>query len=473
MRYDYDDALNLFPINMEDIDNSKTQTFGFLKVVSNGQNDSKNIFLDVFSPINNKQEFREIMQSDLSFNPTVTLMFSPKIGGLVVFYSNYLKYYRYGNNLIEKDTKTYTDRRFLAYAEIDKNRYIVGDEFGNIFLLAFKSDSIIFQFLGEVNYISNITYIDNNFVFIGSTKSNSQLIRIVKQNTNIQNRPFIEIVEEYDNLAPIFDFTIFNSNEESNTEILCISGIDKTCSLKSIRKGTSLDIYGEININGLKTVYPIHLKNDNSMDIDDNDNKQILMLLAFVDRTAVYIYDQSNNTIKECQGNISDNFTNETTHFACSYEIDGANYILHISNSHITIFDCQIRIIKKISTVVEPSIIKYKRKSQMLYIYNSNNLMIRYNVKSLTHDTDVHPEILSYDLLISAFDVTGNIMIFSTWDSNKIYIYSLNNKKINQLHEYDDSLFANSIAFVKNDGIKFLFIALSNGKMLYYKLKRK
>ena len=121
---------------------------------------------------------------------------------------------------------------------------MVGDANGNLFLLAFiesnnnlKKLDIIFQFLGELTNISSICYLDNNFIYIGSITANSQLVKILK-NVDSKNprRPLVEVVEEFECLAPISDFTLMNYHN-TNTEILCVSGINKKCSLKVIRKG--------------------------------------------------------------------------------------------------------------------------------------------------------------------------------------------------------------------------------------------
>ena len=82
-----------------------------------------------------------------------------------------------------------------------------------------------------------------------------------------------------------------------------------------------------------------------------------------------------------------------------------------------------------------------------------------------------NPEILHENLLISAFDISSDIMIFSQWDSNKISIFNFKNKKIENLCEIELGVSCTSISFLKSEGNKFLFIALSNGKMPFYKLK--
>ncbi len=81
------------------------------------------------------------------------------------------------------------------------------------------------------------------------------------------------------------------------------------------------------------------------------------------------------------------------------------------------------------------------------------------------------PEILLEDVLISSFAITDDMIIFSKWDDSKIFIYSMKTKKVEVLCEYEDYLSCSSISFLKSEGIKFLFVVLSNGKMLFYKLK--
>ena len=118
---------------------------------------------------------------------------------------------------------------------------------------------MILQFLGEISYSSCLTYLDANYLFVGSSKANSQLIKVLlTPKENDTKRPFIEIVEEYESLAPISDFTVINnSKEENSVEILTVSGTDKNCAIKNIRKGTSLIFDCEIPFQGLLSVYKI------------------------------------------------------------------------------------------------------------------------------------------------------------------------------------------------------------------------
>jgi hypothetical protein len=464
IRYDYDDALFLCPIF------SDRSQFGLVKVINNYPSEQKTVFLDVFGISTTKQEItRESYSYDLSANPCISLIVSPKFGGMVVFYNNHLKYYHVGSKLVEKDTKTYSDRKFVAYTEIDRTRYIVADGDGNIYLLAYKDEKIIFQFLGEVNYVKSLAYLDNNFVFIGSDKGNSQLIRIIKKGssngTNGNNtNPFIEIIEEYDSLAPINDFTIMNSNsEESNTEILCISGVGKTCSLKTIRKGTSINLFGRIDIAGVRDIYIVdHIAND-AMDIEEGSGPNKLMFIAYTDRTELYHFDRFENSINYFED--KHGVTGVITHYAKQL----GKGIIHVTDKAINIYSQDMEEMSvSVPTIVEPVIVKYKKG--YLYVYNKNNILLRYSIAELLANHN-NPEILNDEVVISSFDVTENMLIYSTWNSNLIYILNINSKKVFPLCEYEEDAFISSLSFIKNDGIKFLFVALSNGKMLFYKLK--
>ena len=458
IRYEYEDLLLLFPLHQEcssqlveaftqntttnnnnnifkkEVINNNTikiltskphhqQTFGMIKVVNtyNSNNiDTKSVKLETFNFNVFKAEVNKdiIFGVDLTNNPTCSLVISPKIGGLVVFFSNYLKYYTcssqtgYGR-IVERETKTYSDRKFNAYCEIDKLRYLVVDEFGNLFLIAFKQDNsdlesnnhnnnisssnsntnpnnsqskypLVFQFLGEINYASTLTYLDNNYVFVGSEKANSQLIKITKSPTSNTIRPFVIVVEEYENLAPISDFTLLNSqSDEGNTEILCVSGDQKSCSLKTIRKGTSINTEAQIPLSGVKDLFSVLFtpnRDSNSMLIDDDtliekECNNLLMFVNYIDRTSLINFDYNNYSISNYY---SDNIhLSECTNFACNFKLNNMSYIIQITDSYIITYDEALNLSFKLPTVIKPVIIRFKKNKGFLYIYNRNNLLIR------------------------------------------------------------------------------------------------
>ena len=219
------------------------------------------------------ENFNFLQKVDISDNPTVSMMISHPDGIIFLFFANYALYYKYDiskKKLIPQyDQKvSYTDRKFINYAIIDEKnyKYFISDEFGNLFIMALiihydselQREQFILQILGEINYSNCMVYLDNNYLFNGSNKANSQLIKI---ENNINS--LINVVKDYESLSPIKEFILINNIEEENAiEFLTISGWDKNCAIKKIKKGSPVIFNGGMSIKNLKDVFKIDINNE-------------------------------------------------------------------------------------------------------------------------------------------------------------------------------------------------------------------
>lgn len=503
IRYEYDELMFICPFVDYTPKRDNTYSFGIIKT-SLGDDESamRNIAFETFSVntltnelVTYKQQQQMMMSSsapatnntnaigkdgslcyfDLSLNPTVSLVISTTNGLLILFFANYVTFYTYRNNkLFDSKIKiSYSDRKFVAYCVIDEinNKYFTVDENGNLFLLAFKSEKeLILQFLGEVNYASCLTYLDANYLFVGSTKGNSQLVKVLMSpKENEPKTPFIDIVEEYESLAPISDFTVVNTSKEENSiEILSVSGTDKNCSIKNIRKGTSLIFDGDISVPGLKNIFKVkYTQNKDKMIIDDdniNHNDNAINCLI-VTSTKSYALDVVGSYTLSINNKIQ--FGNDKCIYANNIQNNG---ILIVTSMGIVIYNEYFEEENKIKfTNFIPLIVKYHKKTNSLYIYANNKSLIKYNLSNLSNN-----EVILSNVEISAFDVSIYYILYALWESNDILIYSTQTKKINVIcgiDEPDQDIHISSIRIIKKDGNKFFFVSLSNGKMLYYKLK--
>ena len=146
---------------------------------------------------------------------------------------------------------------------------------------------------------------DNNYLFVGSNKAKSQLVKIEKNNNN-----FINVVENFDTLAPISNLTLINKNieNENHVELITISGIEKNCALNKIKKGIPAILEDEIEIKNIKNVFKISLyKNNNSIstfiisainnsfifDYDQNSNKLGLNTVINIDKKDIIVFAQN------------------------------------------------------------------------------------------------------------------------------------------------------------------------------------
>ena len=441
------------------------------KEIKNNNND-KNI--NISNTHENLLEHLNLIHKiDISDNPTVSLLITHPDGLIILFFSNYALYYKYDmskNELICKKEKkvNYTDRKFVNYAIIDEKnyKYFVSDEYGNLFLLAFidpfnlkqNNEQFILQFLGEINYSACLTYLDNNYLFNGSNKSNSQLIKIENNSSSL-----IKVVKNYESLSPIKDLAIINNMEEENgIELLTISGVDKNCYVKKIKKGSSVKLIGELKIKNIRNVFKI--------DINENkDNRIYSFIITTITKSFIIDYDYNQNIIK---------LNNKLKINELVIFIQNTNYfIIIVTNLSIKIYNKKLELItnEKIdenNTKINPLIVKYNKKLNILFLYSNDK-----KLKSFKIDTKgkiIEIITILKDISICSFDVCQYFIIYSLWDSNNLFIYSINSKVIKNINISDESLDftkISSIQIFKNELLYYIFISLSNGKLIYFQLK--
>ena len=188
-------------------------------------------------------------------------------------------------------------------------RFLVGNEFGQLFFLALERLSspeqghelkFHIELLGTTSISSTLTYMALGYCFVGSQLGDSQLVQIVnpqQQEASPSNRRIqssnsesmdivkspteipssstsscIHVVEEYTNLGPIVDFdlisesfspisTITNSTpENSQSMMVCASGAGKDGSIRIVRNGVGMREYAAIELPGIRGMWSIKNK---------------------------------------------------------------------------------------------------------------------------------------------------------------------------------------------------------------------
>ena len=426
------------------------------------------------------QDINLLQKIDLSENPTVSLMITHPDGLVILFFSNYIQYYKYDQKkkklLPKKDKKiSFEERKFTTYTIIDEKnyKYFVIDEYGNLFLLVLilpfneeknKSD-LIFQFLGEINYSTCLAYLDNNYLFVGSNKANSQLVKIEKNENN-----FINVVENFNTLAPISNLTLVNKNmeNENHVELITISGIEKNCCVNMIKKGIPAIFEDEIEIKNIKNVFKLNL--------NKNNNSIITFVITTINYSIILDYDQNSNKLSLNEQIHIDK--NDKILFAQTIYND--SLLLIMTNFSIIIYsinengNIQLTHMKDLdnNNIIRPLIIKYNEKLNSLFGYFNNKQFICFKI-------DINGKIgemtkIFEDISMSSFGVCKYFIIYSQWDTNNLGIYTINTKKnatMNIVESSKDFAQITAIEIIKKDGLRFVLLSLSNGKLLYFKLK--
>lgn len=148
-----------------------------------------------------------------------------------------------------------------TWRNIDKNysRILLGDYVGKLWLLMLQNDGInvtdmTLELLGDTNFLSTISYLDNGVIFAGSTQGDSQLIEL-KSTKNQETGQYIEVLETYTNLGPIIDFCVV---QKQGQNIVACSGAYKSGSIRVIRHGIGLSEFAVVDLPGIKGLWSVN-----------------------------------------------------------------------------------------------------------------------------------------------------------------------------------------------------------------------
>ena len=101
-----------------------------------------------------------------------------------------------------------------AYCFIESDgpcRYLLGDQYGNIWLLILhsvqdNSPTLIIEHLGITSIPETLSYLGSGILFIGSIFGDSQLVKLHTDPLPQSSDTLIEVLETYTNIGPILDF---------------------------------------------------------------------------------------------------------------------------------------------------------------------------------------------------------------------------------------------------------------------------
>ena len=368
--------------------------------------------------------------------------------------------YEYSSCILNVSSIIIENLKFVNYTIVDEalQHYLLIDEKGNLFSFMYKYEDAYtpcrYQLIQSINYTSCMALFHKNILFIGSKLCNSQLYKI-----NFDNKITLELLQEYESLSPITDFTLINnSKEENGIDILTISGVDNFCSIKNIKKGSSVLFSGDIEIKNIINVFEIFI-----------DNKYSFVISTLMN-SFIIDYDKKNISLHN-----SINFNKEIINFAVNLT---NNFILFVTNLSIIIY----RIEKSKEIIIEnykfnnskPLIIKHNKKCNSLFIYANDKKLYRYLINK-ENGKIINTEIILINVDISAFDVCEYFLLFTTWDSRNLNIFSFD-KKNNLLYDIDSLLDYEQISSIqiikKSKSCLYIFLSLSTGKLIFIKFEK-
>ena len=200
---------------------------------------------------------------------------------------------------------------------------------------------------------------------------------------------------------------------------------------------------------------------------DGNDDNKINCLIITTNYSSAIEVEGCYN-VSLCDKLIFRKSIDDQVIYACN-TVDGE--IIIITKTSILYYNeyLELKIAKTFSNI-SPLLVKYHKKTNSIYVYFNNRTLQKLTI----NNNEIDYECILSNVEISAFDISNYFIVYSTWDSNTINLYSFSTKNIQCLCTVDDDfdVHTSSIQIIKKDGNKFIFISLSNGKMLYFKLKQ-
>lgn len=180
---------------------------------------------------------------------------------------------------------------FVAWEQVDSQRWLLADDYGRLFLLmlVLDSDNQVeswkLDYLGNTSRASVLVYMGGGVLFVGSHHGDSQVIRLGSAS--------FEIIQTLSNIAPILDFTIMdlgNRTSESQTHefssgqarIVTGSGAFDDGTLRSVRSGVGMEDLGVLgDMDHITELWGLQSASTAGEFLDT-------LLVTFVDETRVF-----------------------------------------------------------------------------------------------------------------------------------------------------------------------------------------
>lgn len=182
----------------------------------------------------------EVLDVDPGSNILVPL--PPPLGGCVVIGMMTIMYI--GSTAEVKTIQIDQTTRFNCVGMIDRNRFILSDHVGMMYLLQLLDDSgsgsskssksgtqlinMKLERLGVTSAASTLSYLDNGVVFVGSVGGDSQLVELSKEpvlsvddgnNAGLGSNGYVKILESWSNLGPIVDLAVVDLERQGQGQV--------------------------------------------------------------------------------------------------------------------------------------------------------------------------------------------------------------------------------------------------------------
>ncbi|KAE8726043.1 DNA damage-binding protein 1 [Hibiscus syriacus] len=356
-----------------------------------------------------------------------------------------------------------------AYGRVDADgsRYLLGDHAGLLHLLVIthekeKVTGLKIELLGETSIASTISYLDNAFVFIGSSYGDSQLIKL-----NLQpdaKGSFVEVLDTYVNLGPIVDFCVVDLERQGQGQVVTCSGAYKDGSLRIVRNGIGINEQASVELQGMKGMWSLRSSTDDPFDT--------FLVVSFISETRILAM----NLEDELEETEIDGFNSQVQTLFCHDAV--YNQLVQVTSS-------SVRLVSSISRELRdewnaPSgysiNVATANATQILLATGGGHLVyLEINDGKLTEVKHVQ---LEYE--ISCLDInpigenpnSSQLAAVGMWTDISVRIFSLPHLNLITKEQLGGEIIPRSVLLCTFEGVRisYLLCALGDGHLLNFQL---
>ncbi|CAG9324331.1 unnamed protein product [Blepharisma stoltei] len=331
---------------------------------------------------------------------------------------------------------------------IDISRWVIGNQDGNLFIV-FLNHELKVECLGRCSMASSISYLDNNYLFIGSSFGDSQLIRVL---TERQENSFLSVEQKYQNIGPILDFKVIEGERKGLCNIISCSGYNLDGSLRLVNKGISVTVENQMEIGNVIGLF--------TLQVEDSDFTHIV--LSFIDATRILkIQDEALKPISypDIDSKISSIYVG-ITKFGI---VQVTKFFIQLLNfKWQSVFIIRSEEIKENSEITlaessgEKICIVLNGLELIVFSANENRLE---KLNNQTFQNEIACIGMSHDMIAVGLWIELNIIVIDPHSMQETWRDHLGGEVLPR-----------SLMFVELEDIKYLFAGLADGHLLTYTL---
>uniref|UniRef100_A0A7S2S558 DNA damage-binding protein 1 n=1 Tax=Mucochytrium quahogii TaxID=96639 RepID=A0A7S2S558_9STRA len=399
-----------------------------------------------------------------------------------------------------------------AFAPIDEDgqRYLLCDEWGGLHVIALQIDrgtspvptssitsssssssspamvqtmtvvDLSMEFLGETSIASSIAYLDNGYVFVGSSFGDSQLIRLCPDKDK-ETDSYIETIQTCTNLGPIVDFCVVDLDRQGQGQVVTCSGAFKDGSLRVVRNGIGIDEQASVELPGIRGMW--------SLRDSFKSNYDRYLVQTFTSETRVLVIEDEELSETEISG-----FNPDLATLYCGNMI--GNYLVQVTSTEVRIVKCaDTSTVHFLWSAPAPKRITVAsgNPSQLLIALDGGEIVL-FEIEPSGTLTQKGTQVLEHEVAcinINPFDsktkdgdktmtdgssettrLCTDVAVIGMWTDVTIRILALPSLEQIHIEKLDGETIPRSLYFVTLEGFDHLLVGLGDGNLYTFDFVR-